>query len=125
MFQKVLVGPCGTRFIAAARRAGRNIFVWTVNEEEWMEWSIRKELDGVISDDPKLYLEVCDRWRDDKDGQQQMSHPVRSKSRSTSRWISLYASVVYYQFLITMVITSALFKSRLKGLTGKDRQRKQ
>lgn len=27
-----------------------------------MEWSIRKEVDGVITDDPKLFLEVCERF---------------------------------------------------------------
>ncbi len=38
------------------------MFVWTVNKEMWMEWSIRHEVDGVISDDPKRFLEVCKRW---------------------------------------------------------------
>ncbi len=27
-----------------------------------MKWSIRKEVDGVITDDPKKFLDVCDRW---------------------------------------------------------------
>jgi phosphatidylglycerol phospholipase C len=27
-----------------------------------MEWSIRKGVDGVITDDPKLFREVCERW---------------------------------------------------------------
>lgn len=27
-----------------------------------MEWCIRRKLDGVITDDPKLFLEVCDRF---------------------------------------------------------------
>ncbi|KAL1878790.1 hypothetical protein VTK73DRAFT_7547 [Phialemonium thermophilum] len=58
----VLVGPCGSRFVAAARAARRHVFVWTVNDEAWMEWSIRKTFDGVITDDPKLFLDVCERW---------------------------------------------------------------
>lgn len=29
-----------------------------------MKWSIRKEVDGVITDDPKKFLDVCDRWDD-------------------------------------------------------------
>ncbi|KAH8893413.1 glycerophosphoryl diester phosphodiesterase [Thozetella sp. PMI_491] len=65
IFQKVLPGPLGSHFLAAAKKAERNVYVWTVNQEEWMEWSIRKEVDGVITDDPKLYLEVCERWEDD------------------------------------------------------------
>ena len=27
-----------------------------------MKWSIKKEFDGVITDDPKQFLEVCDEW---------------------------------------------------------------
>jgi len=62
------VGPCGRLFRDAVggKRAGggdrRNLFVWTVNEEEWMEWSIRKGVDGVVTDDPKKFLDVCRRW---------------------------------------------------------------
>lgn len=33
-----------------------------MNDEEWMKWSIKKEVDGVITDDPKKYLEVCDSY---------------------------------------------------------------
>lgn len=28
-----------------------------------MEWSIRKGVDGVITDDPGKFLEVCERWK--------------------------------------------------------------
>jgi len=31
-----------------------------------MKWSIRKQVDGVITDDPKKYLEVCKNYRDEK-----------------------------------------------------------
>jgi phosphatidylglycerol phospholipase C len=65
LLQQSLTGPCGSRFLRKAKRHARAVFVWTVNEESWMEWSIRKELDGVITDDPKLFLEVCDRWKED------------------------------------------------------------
>ena len=63
MLQRALVGGCGTRFIKDARAAGRPVYVWTVNEEEAMEWSIEQDVDGVITDDPKLFLDVCDRYK--------------------------------------------------------------
>ncbi|GJC89207.1 phosphatidylglycerol phospholipase C [Colletotrichum liriopes] len=63
MFQKALVGPVGKRFIRDVKKADRRLFVWTVNDEEWMEWSIRAGADGVITDDPELFLEVCRRWK--------------------------------------------------------------
>ncbi|KAK1543274.1 glycerophosphoryl diester phosphodiesterase [Colletotrichum paranaense] len=62
MFQKSLVGPVGKLFIRDVKKNHRQLFVWTVNDEEWMEWSIRAGADGVITDDPELFREVCKRW---------------------------------------------------------------
>ena len=31
-----------------------------------MKWSISREADGVITDDPKRFLEVCDEWESGK-----------------------------------------------------------
>lgn len=63
MLQKIMVGPRGNALLRDIKKAKRSIFVWTVNDEEWMKWSIRKEVDGVITDDPKKYLEVCDNYQ--------------------------------------------------------------
>jgi phosphatidylglycerol phospholipase C len=62
MFQKIMVGPCGDAFLRDIRKAKRSIFFWTVNEEIWMRWSICKRVDGIITDDPKKYLEVCQNY---------------------------------------------------------------
>ncbi|KAI9870891.1 MAG: gamma-tubulin, partial [Pleopsidium flavum] len=64
LLQKTLMGPFGAKFLRDARLLERLVYVWTVNEENMMKWSIRKEVDGVITDDPKKFLEVCDRWDD-------------------------------------------------------------
>jgi phosphatidylglycerol phospholipase C len=66
MLQKVMVGPFGNAFLRDARKANRLMFFWTVNEEAWMKWSIRKEVDGVITDDPKKYLEVVEKYQGEK-----------------------------------------------------------
>ncbi|KAM0255148.1 hypothetical protein ACHAQJ_006071 [Trichoderma viride] len=113
MFQCLLVGPLGQWFLSDAKRAGRPVFAWTVNDEKWMEWCIRKNIpmsppllsssspsssssttaassttaslsddkllqdsiaastvfiDGVITDNPKLFLQVCNRVEDDLEG---------------------------------------------------------
>jgi phosphatidylglycerol phospholipase C len=83
MLQKSLIGPLGAWFLRDVKRAGRPVFAWTVNDEKWMEWCIRKNyrkatrsaaahsivvIDGVITDDPKLFGEVCARWEDEVDG---------------------------------------------------------
>ena len=58
-----MVGPFGNAFLRDIRHANRAIFFWTVNEVEWMKWSIYKEVDGIITDDPKKYLEVCKEYK--------------------------------------------------------------
>lgn len=65
MLQKVLIGPFGQCFMNDAKAAGRAMFVWTVNAPDMMRWSIRKEVDGVITDDPKKFLEICDEYDDE------------------------------------------------------------
>jgi phosphatidylglycerol phospholipase C len=60
MLQNNMVGPFSSAFSRSLREAKRSIFFWTVNDERWMKWSILKEVDGVITDDPKKFLKVCD-----------------------------------------------------------------
>jgi phosphatidylglycerol phospholipase C len=60
MLQKIMVGPWGDKFLAECKALNRPVFLWTVNEEKWMKWSINKGVDGVITDDPKKYLEIAD-----------------------------------------------------------------
>ncbi|KAH7026106.1 PLC-like phosphodiesterase, partial [Microdochium trichocladiopsis] len=59
-----LYSPFGQLLMRRVRRSGNHpLYSWTINEESWMEWAIRRRLDGIITDDPKLYLEVCKRYR--------------------------------------------------------------
>lgn len=62
MLQKVLLGPIGARFIRDVKKHDRPLFAWTVNDSNLMKWSIQKELDGVITDDPKRFNKICDEW---------------------------------------------------------------
>ncbi|KAL9102291.1 MAG: hypothetical protein Q9163_002536, partial [Psora crenata] len=63
ILQKSLMTPLlGRRFLRDAKAQGRPVYDWTVNEVSMMKWSILHGLDGVITDDPKRYLEVCDEW---------------------------------------------------------------
>lgn len=64
----------GRRFMRDLHAAGRPLFAWTVNHPRWMRWCIERNasgakiMDGVVTDDPKLYLEVCRRYEDEVDG---------------------------------------------------------
>ena len=69
MQQAVLMTPWGRLFIRKAQCDQRPVYAWTVNEESRMRWDIRQGLDGVITDDPKLFLEVRRGWHEGtKDG---------------------------------------------------------
>jgi len=64
MIQAVLMTPWGRAFIRKAQCDKRPVYAWTVNKEPYMRWDIRQGLDGVITDDPKLFVEVRRGWHD-------------------------------------------------------------
>ncbi|KAI9900304.1 hypothetical protein N3K66_004566 [Trichothecium roseum] len=123
LFYRSLHGPLGAYFLRRAAAEGRRVFAWTVNDEEWMEWCVRKNLplargspagegkggtsydragvliDGVVTDDPALFLEVCERIEDededeDEDGKVAPADGVRGgggmkkkKSGGAVEWV--------------------------------------
>lgn len=101
MYAKTLFGPIGTRFIRDVQRAKRPLFLWTVNEPNIMKWSIVKGADGVITDDPKLFNEVCDDFDNERD--------ARSAYITWGQW--LYTFWLY----IIMALFSIPLKHRLPG----------
>jgi tubulin gamma len=64
MAQAILMTPWGRLFIRKAQSDCRPVYAWTVNEESRMRWDIRHGLDGVVTDDPKLFLEVLKSWHE-------------------------------------------------------------
>jgi phosphatidylglycerol phospholipase C len=63
MVQWCLMGLGGKSFVRKAKQLNRQVYSWTVNQEKDMRWCIENELDGVIGDDPKKFLEVCAEWQ--------------------------------------------------------------
>ncbi|KAF2014944.1 tubulin-domain-containing protein [Aaosphaeria arxii CBS 175.79] len=64
LLQGIIMTPWGKAFLKKAQCEKRPVFAWTVNEERRMRWDIRHGLDGVITDDPKLFLEVRKSWHE-------------------------------------------------------------
>jgi glycerophosphoryl diester phosphodiesterase len=62
MLQFSLLGPLGSSFIKSAQKKDRPVYAWTVNDEKKMQWGIAKGLDGIVTDDPKKFLEVRKKW---------------------------------------------------------------
>ncbi|KAM7185395.1 glycerophosphoryl diester phosphodiesterase [Naviculisporaceae sp. PSN 640] len=108
ILQPTLLGPAGKHFIRKVKKLQRKLYVWTVNEEHWMEWSIRKKVDGVITDDPKLFLEVCERFSlegSQSRGGGEGGELVLRTGPSTMRRAKLYLT----GFMFQMVVFSLTF----------------
>lgn len=57
--------PWSRSFIKEAHDRHRQVYSWTVNDPKNMDWCIRKGIDGVITDDPEIFLNACDNFRED------------------------------------------------------------
>jgi phosphatidylglycerol phospholipase C len=66
MLQPAMVGPWGNSFMKEVHDANRSLFLWTVNQEKSMRWCMSKGVDGVITDDPKKYLELSEEYHGEK-----------------------------------------------------------
>ncbi|KAI2640143.1 PLC-like phosphodiesterase [Xylaria nigripes] len=58
MLRHSLASPLGARFLRDMQALGIPVYVWTLNDEGWMEWAIQKHLSGVITDNVELFNEV-------------------------------------------------------------------
>ncbi|KAK3301198.1 PLC-like phosphodiesterase [Chaetomium fimeti] len=103
LFQPSLVGPLGARFRRAARERGRKLFVWTVNEEGWMEWAVRKGVDGVITDEVGRMSEVLDRSGCDGGSGGGGGGAPSDRGIGWPRAVRLYAGAVVWQTLALVV----------------------
>jgi phosphatidylglycerol phospholipase C len=111
LFQPALVGPIGAAFRREVRKRGRKLFVWTVNEKGWMEWCVRKGVDGVITDDVGLFKEVRDRFGDGKEDEARVTSGMVGRGRSRKgdegvRWprvLRLYFVAFFWQAVVALV----------------------
>lgn len=66
MLIPMLVAPGGRRFIRDARGEGREVYAWTANDKDKIEWCIRRKLDGVCTDDVAKFLAICEDYDEEK-----------------------------------------------------------
>jgi glycerophosphoryl diester phosphodiesterase len=102
MLLPMLMAPGGKHFLASAKKAQKPVLAWTVNETRKMKWCIRKQLDGVITDDPKLFLEVCRNF-----------DPLREKEQGLSfrTWLDVL------RIWVLATIFGFLYRNRFAGRT--------
>ncbi|WPG99088.1 Hypothetical protein R9X50_00189700 [Acrodontium crateriforme] len=87
MMQATLLSPRGRNFIKRAKVAGRQVISWTVNDEYDLDWVVKRKLDGVITDDPKRFVDLMD--------------PSNGKAISASRPLSKIPGLVRINFLVS------------------------
>ncbi|KAK4122408.1 PLC-like phosphodiesterase, partial [Parathielavia appendiculata] len=136
LFQPTLVGPVGAHFRREVRKRGRKLFVWTVNDRGWMEWCIRKGVDGVITDDVGKFTEVRDRFGDgdggfdggEGDGGVTAGMVVKGsggKGEEGVRWprmLRLYFSAILLQAAAAVVSVLLWHRLSTRGRGGKGRK---
>ncbi|KAK7427103.1 hypothetical protein QQZ08_006372 [Neonectria magnoliae] len=122
MNQKSLLGFPGAMFLREIQRSDKLLVTWTVNEPRWMEWCIRQNLrrprkgrtskelegevdaapaliDGVITDDPRLYLKVCEQFEDELDGRR--ARRARGLAERVRDGVSTAFTAIMFQVLVT------------------------
>ena len=110
ILQKVLIGPIGAKFIRDVKEKGRELFVWTVNDDNIMKWCIQRHVDGVITDDPKKFKKICDEWND-----------YEPEARlSLGQWLYtvwLYIVVFFFTFMFRYKFPETVGQFARKGTT--------
>lgn len=91
------MGPLGIDFLHEVQDAHKPIFAWTVNKPILMRLCVRNNLDGVITDDPAKFKQVCDRWEDDDE---------------VHETVGVLQRLQLYLFAFVVIMLNPLFKRR-------------
>ncbi|MCJ1308775.1 hypothetical protein MMC25_002430, partial [Agyrium rufum] len=112
LLQKILYW--NPSFIRQAHAKNRAVYVWTVNDEKMMRWSIAKGVDGVITDDPEKFVKVREEWE---------NGGRRSVGRFTAReWYDLLF-IGFMAVLFRAIFTWKYpFRQGLRGVEGRKGQ---
>ncbi|KAI1113925.1 PLC-like phosphodiesterase [Nemania sp. NC0429] len=126
MLRYTLASPSGGRFLRDMKELGIPVYVWTVDEENWMEWSIRKQLSGVITDEVALFHEVCDRVGSGEGGQTQRANDGARRKAAGLRSSFLYRTIQFWGEMTLFQILAMIFLTRefIKGGSTRHRVNK-
>jgi hypothetical protein len=89
-----LMGPLGRGFLEEAQAARRRVYVWTVNAPNLMRWCIRHKIDGVISDEPGRFRQVCAEWEKENSGGLSLPDPKLDRITFKQR-VQIYVVALY------------------------------
>ncbi|KAK3075472.1 hypothetical protein LTR53_001180 [Teratosphaeriaceae sp. CCFEE 6253] len=115
MLLPILMAPGGRRFIRDCKeKYKRQILAWTVNSEDRMEWCIRRGLDGVITDDPAMYLRVCER-HNEREKEALLPTDVRGLLYFHWLWLFITVALWWHKGKFAPVASRELIRRRGTG----------
>jgi phosphatidylglycerol phospholipase C len=95
----------GQKFLAECKAAGKNIMVWTVNEPEHMMEAVRWQVNGIITDATKTWLDLRTALHTDYD-----------KISSQYGRIFLWTTLRYYTPFV--LACGKLYQTKLERVAG-------
>ena len=118
MLLPMLIAPGGKRFLRDAReKHHRQVYAWTVNERDKIEWCIRRKLDAVITDDPVLFMKVCHEF-DESKREPWPPIKVRGYVDLMRIWVWVSIMAVVFRKWFRPVASSALIRKAQGGEGG-------
>ncbi|KAI1407902.1 PLC-like phosphodiesterase [Hypoxylon sp. FL1857] len=112
VFNYSFATPSGSRFFRQVKKRGRLTFSWSDNQVEWMARSLRNEVDAVITDDPKLFLELCNKWHLDET----QKRALKPTMKQTALWVLINFMVLVTEIIFRLLKGSP--SSRVKKVLG-------
>lgn len=92
----------GSDFLKRAKRHDRLIISWSDNTDEWMVKSLANEVDGVITDDPKRFLELCGQWSR-SNGMMKDVASQRLSAKESILWLIINFMVVVWELVTALI----------------------
>lgn len=100
-----LTTPGGSTMIKRAKEAGKVVYSWTMNDLQLIKWAISENLDGIVTDDPKLYGQFVDGLSENDIATYKNTAPS-----SFFTWTSMLKSMlVYCQIQVIFAIADLLW----------------
>ncbi|KAK7910920.1 Phosphatidylglycerol phospholipase C [Apiospora marii] len=102
LVQLLIRNQPGSAFLKCAKGHDRLVISWSDNTDEWMMNSLANEVDGVITDDPKLFLEVCEQWSK-SNGKVQDGVGQRLSAKQIVLWLIINLMVIVGELVTGLI----------------------
>ena len=103
------MGPLGRGFLEDARKANKQVFVWTVNSEGAMWWCINKGVDGVVTDDPEACRKLVEMDGEESpaSSNREISMADKSKIWTISALVAMFGWIFKLKYLPRVEVDTA------------------